>query len=47
MGVSPRRHPSHVCALPTRALHVECRPEGEEVPKALHVSPLMDMLSTW
>lgn len=24
-----------------------CRPEGETVPKALHVSPLMDMRSTW
>jgi len=24
-----------------------CRPGGEEVPKALHVSPLMDMRSTW
>lgn len=23
------------------------RPEGQDVPKAMHVSPLMDMESTW
>lgn len=38
---SPRR-PAALLPLPSN-----CRPDGESVPKALHVSPLMDMRSTW